>query len=61
LSIHIPGASLVTVDGAAHFLISTHAKAVAAAIERHVVQPERTRERTAMSKADERYQYALCD
>jgi pimeloyl-ACP methyl ester carboxylesterase len=61
LSIHIPGASLVTVDGAAHFLISTHAEAVAAAIARHVAQAERMRERAATFQADQRYQYAVCD
>jgi pimeloyl-ACP methyl ester carboxylesterase len=61
LSIHIPAASLVTVDGAAHFLISTHAEAVAAAIIRHVAQAERVRERAATSEAGEHYQFAVCD
>jgi pimeloyl-ACP methyl ester carboxylesterase len=60
LSIHIP-TSLVTVDGAAHFLISTHAEAVAAAIARHVARAEWMRERAAIFEADKRYQYAVCD
>ena len=61
LSFHIPGASLATVEGAAHFLISTHAQAVAAAIARHVAQAEGMRQRAATFQADERYQYAVCD
>jgi pimeloyl-ACP methyl ester carboxylesterase len=36
LSIHIRGASLVTIAGAAHFMISTHADDVAHAIAQHV-------------------------
>ena len=47
LSAHIRGSSLVTVDGAAHFLISTHAEEVAAAIVRHVACVERSRDRTS--------------
>ncbi len=45
LSTHIGGASLVTIAGAAHFLISTHAEAVAAAIAHHVAGAERMRDR----------------
>jgi pimeloyl-ACP methyl ester carboxylesterase len=51
LSIHIEGASLVTVSGAAHFLISTHAEAVAAAIARHVAEAERVPQRAAAAVA----------
>jgi pimeloyl-ACP methyl ester carboxylesterase len=36
LSVHIPGARLATIPGAAHFMISTHAEDVAAAIAGHV-------------------------
>jgi pimeloyl-ACP methyl ester carboxylesterase len=36
LSVHIAGASLVTIPGAAHFMISTHAEEVAEAIAGHV-------------------------
>ncbi len=36
LSTHIPGASLVTIPGAAHFMIATHAQEVAQAIALHV-------------------------
>lgn len=38
VSARVDGASLVTVPGAAHFLISTHAQHVAWAIARHVAQ-----------------------
>ena len=38
VSAQVDGASLVTVPGAAHFLISTHAQDVASAIARHVAQ-----------------------
>ncbi len=38
LSLHMPAAALVTLAGAAHFMISTHAHGVAAAIAAHVVQ-----------------------
>ena len=43
LSAHIPGASLVTVAGAAHFMISTHAEDTAGVIARHVAGAERSR------------------
>jgi pimeloyl-ACP methyl ester carboxylesterase len=36
LSVHIAGATLATIPGAAHFMISTHAEDVATAIEGHV-------------------------
>ena len=36
LSMHLPNASLVTVAGAAHFMIATHAADVARAIAQHV-------------------------
>jgi pimeloyl-ACP methyl ester carboxylesterase len=36
LSVHIAGASLATIPGAAHFMISTHAEEVAKAIAGHV-------------------------
>jgi pimeloyl-ACP methyl ester carboxylesterase len=36
LSVHIAGASLATIPGAAHFMISTHAEEVARAIVGHV-------------------------
>lgn len=39
LSIHLARASLVTIAGAAHFMISTHAEDVAHAIARHVRPP----------------------
>lgn len=42
LSVHIKGASLITTDGASHFMISTHAKNVADAIAHHVACTERT-------------------
>ena len=51
LSTHIRGASLVTVAGAAHFLISTHAEDVAAAIVRHAAGAERMRDHTPRSRA----------
>ena len=55
LSAHLSDASLVTIAGAAHFLILTHAADVAAAIARHVagVEPMRDRPPTrgAASKA----------
>ncbi len=38
LGLHLPVASLVTLAGAAHFMIATHADAVAAAIAAHVAQ-----------------------
>lgn len=41
LSLHIGGARLETVEGAAHFMISTHAEAIARAIARHVDGAER--------------------
>ena len=36
LSVHVRGATLVTIAGAAHFMISTHAEDVAGAIAAHV-------------------------
>lgn len=39
LSLHIEGASLMTIDGAAHFMISTHPEDVAGAIARHADGP----------------------
>lgn len=38
LSRHIPGASLATIDGAAHFMISTHPEEVAEAIARNIMR-----------------------
>jgi len=38
LSMHIPGARLATIPGAAHFMISTHAEEVARAIAGHVAR-----------------------
>ncbi len=40
LSIHANGADLKTITDAAHFMISTHAEAVAGAIVRHIVRVE---------------------
>jgi pimeloyl-ACP methyl ester carboxylesterase len=41
LSEHIRDAALATIDGAAHFMIVTHARAVAHLIEQHVQLAER--------------------
>ncbi len=49
VSTHIQGATLVTVAGAAHFLISTHAQDVAWAIARHVARAEEMRGRSCSS------------
>jgi len=35
LAKHIPGACLATIDGAAHFMIATHAREVARLIAQH--------------------------
>jgi pimeloyl-ACP methyl ester carboxylesterase len=40
LSVHIAGASLATIPGAAHFMISTHPEEVAKAIAGHVASAE---------------------
>jgi pimeloyl-ACP methyl ester carboxylesterase len=37
---HIPNAAVATIDGAAHFMIATHAKAVAGMIAEHVSRTE---------------------
>jgi pimeloyl-ACP methyl ester carboxylesterase len=50
VSTHIEGASLVTVAGAAHFLISTHARDVARAIARHIANAEGMRGRTFLTR-----------
>jgi pimeloyl-ACP methyl ester carboxylesterase len=51
LSLHIKGASLTTVAGAAHFLISTHPHDTAAAIARHVTRFERVPEHASLAGA----------
>ena len=40
LRAHVSGATLATIDGAAHFMIATHADAVAALIAEHVDRAE---------------------
>jgi pimeloyl-ACP methyl ester carboxylesterase len=44
LSMHIRAATLVTLTGAAHFMIASHADAVAQAIAAHVARAEQARE-----------------
>jgi pimeloyl-ACP methyl ester carboxylesterase len=39
----IPGATVMAIPGAAHFMISTHAKEMARVIAAHVARAERTR------------------
>ena len=46
LSVHIGGASLVTVNGAAHFMISTHHEYVARTIAHHVARAEQSESAT---------------
>ena len=46
LSVHIGGASLVTVNGAAHFMISTHPEYVARTIAHHVARAEQSESAT---------------
>jgi pimeloyl-ACP methyl ester carboxylesterase len=51
LSQSMTDASLVTIAGAAHFMIATHAREVAGAIVRHMARAEDCREVTAIAQA----------
>jgi len=47
----IPDAAVSIIAGAAHFMISTHASAVAGVIARHMARTERRPESAALAKA----------